>query len=71
MNNSVEIQKVDPVFITVKQMAEFLGISTWVAYQILNDGAVDSRYIGRSRKVVIESLRQYARNLPTEPAEAS
>lgn len=61
----------DPIFVSVKQMAQMLGLSTWVAYTILNEQQVKSRYVGRRRLVELKSLREYAANLPEYPAEES
>ena len=59
---------IDPIFVSVKDAAKALGISTWAMYQLLDDedDPVESRYKGARRLVVVESLRNYASNLPTE-----
>lgn len=64
--------KIEPLFTSVKDAAQALGVSTWQMYQLLDDEArpVDSRYLGRKRLVVVESLRQYAANLPQERESA-
>ena len=54
-----------PVLVSVKQAAQMLGISPWSCYQLLDEGAIVSRYIGRRRLVEVESLRAYAQALPT------
>ena len=59
-----------PIFISVKQAAQMLGISPWSCYQLLDSGAVDSRYHGRRRLVRVESLHKYAAGLPTVPESA-
>lgn len=56
----------EPIFISVKQAAQMLGISIWVTRRLLDDGVIDSRYQGRRRLVSVESLREYAANLPME-----
>lgn len=61
-----------PILVSVKQAAQMLGISTWSCYQLLDDNEkrkapIESRYIGRRRLVVLESLKKYAAELPTEP----
>lgn len=68
-----QVGSIDPIFISVKQAAEALGVSTWQLYQTLNDEnpPIESRYFGRRRLVVVESLRRYAASLPTERPEAS
>jgi len=63
---------IDPIFISVKQAAYALGISPWSCYQLLDTQQIDSRYQGRRRLVVVESLKKYAANLPSFPdADAS
>jgi excisionase family DNA binding protein len=59
-----------PIFVTVKQAADMLAISPWSMYQLLDDGSVDARYMGRRRLVSVASLREYAEGLPNEPASA-
>lgn len=59
-------ENLQPIFISVKQAAQMLGISPWSTYQLLDDRAVESRYHGRRRLVVLDSLREYAENLPRE-----
>jgi excisionase family DNA binding protein len=64
---------IEPIFVSVKQAAQALGISPWTCYQLLDDKKIVSRYHGRRRLVDVASLREYARNLPTEadPSERS
>ena len=61
-----ETKGIDPIYVSVKQAAQALGVSTWVCYQLLDDNAIDSRYIGRRRLVRVDSLRAYADELPTK-----
>lgn len=58
---------IDPIFVSVKQAAQALNVSTWVCYQLLDEKKIDSRYHGRRRLVSVDSLREYARNLPKVP----
>lgn len=58
---------IDPIFVSVKEAAKALNLSPWVCYQLLDRGAIESRYQGRRRLVLVESLREYANNLPTYP----
>ena len=62
----------EPIFISVKKAAEMIGVKPWTFWnQILNDPdcTIDTRYFGRRRLVVLQSLREYAANLPTERQE--
>ena len=63
---------IEPIFISVKEAAVALGISTWAMYQMLDDESrpIDSRYKGTRRLVSVKSLREYAENLPTERPQA-
>lgn len=63
--------QIDPIFVSVKDAAAALGLSTWQTYQLLDAQKIESRYQGRRRLVVVESLREYARNLPTEAPGAA
>jgi hypothetical protein len=57
----------EPLLISVAEMRSMLGISKNYAYTILDQGLIESRYIGRRRLVVLESLRAYVAALPREP----
>lgn len=46
-----------------------LDTTPWSIYQLLDDGKIESRYDGRRRKVFLTSVEEYAKGLPTEPAE--
>ena len=61
----------DPIFVSVKETAHMLGLTEWTVYELLNQQAIESRYKGRRRLVVLKSLREYAANLPTEPDSAA
>lgn len=54
----------DALFVSVKEAARILGLSTWSIYQKLDAQEIASRYDGRKRLVVMESLREYAAGLP-------
>jgi hypothetical protein len=64
---------IEPIFVSVKEAAQALGVSTWALYELLDDEArpIDSRYKGRRRLVSVKSLREYAESLPVERPEAS
>ena len=60
---------IDPMYVSVEEAANFLALKKWAMYQLLDKGEVESRYKGRRRLVVTESLRKYGENLPTEREE--
>lgn len=57
----------DPIFISVKEAARLLNLTTWTVYKLLDEKAIDSRYSGKRRLVVLESLRTFADTLPEYP----
>lgn len=62
---------VEPIFVSVKDAARLLGgISPFVVYQLLDRGQIASQYQGRRRLVLLKSLREYAKNLPSTPESA-
>ena len=73
MQNITPRTGLEPIFVSVKDAAAALGLSTWQMYQLLDDEArpIDSRYQGRRRLVSVESLRKYADTLPSERAESA
>ena len=61
--------KIDPISISVKDAAAALGVSPITIYRLCDQQVIESRYQGRKRLVFVESLREYAANLPvTAPA---
>lgn len=56
-----------PIFISVKEAARLIGLTTWSMYQLLDKQAVKSQYHGRRRLVRYDSLRDYADGLPEYP----
>lgn len=61
-----QVAALPPIFISVEQAAKMLGVSKWLTYQLLDEGAMEDRYIGRRRLVDVKSLYRYAAGLPTE-----
>lgn len=59
--------EVAPIFVSVKDAAQMLGLTAWSVYQLLDKQAIESRYHGRRRLVKVESLREYAESLPSQP----
>lgn len=62
---------IPPIFVSVKEAARALSVSPFTIYELLDAKEIESRYKGRRRLVVVDSLRAYAANLPTERAEES
>ncbi|MFD7157924.1 helix-turn-helix domain-containing protein [Kribbella sp. WER1] len=56
----------DAVLVSTKETARLLGLSRNHVYELLDQGAIDSRYIGRRRLVVMTSLREFISGLPAE-----
>jgi excisionase family DNA binding protein len=55
--------EIDPIYVSVKEAARILGVSTWLMYQKLDAQAIESRYEGRKRLVSYASLKAYAGSL--------
>lgn len=62
---------IEPIFISAKDAATALGITTWSVYQLLNAQVIKSQYHGRRRLVRVDSLREYANSLPAERPDES
>jgi excisionase family DNA binding protein len=56
------------IFVTPLEASQTLAISRSQVYDLLNRGVIDSRFFGRRRLVVLDSLREFADNLPSERA---
>lgn len=56
----------DAIFISTKETARLLGMSRNHVYDLLDEQAIESRYIGKRRLVVVASLREFIAGLPTE-----
>lgn len=66
------MSQITPIFVSVKDAAQMLGLTTWSVYKLLDEQKIKSQYHGRRRLVVVESLREYAESLPTTaPAESA
>lgn len=57
--------EITPIFISVKETAKLLSLTTWSVYQLLNAGEIVSQYQGKRRLVRLDSVHEYADNLPT------
>jgi len=55
-----------PELLTVAEVAAILRISKMTAYRLVTGGALESRRIGNSYRVLAESLRSYL--VPVQPA---
>lgn len=61
--------EIQPIFVSVKDAARLLGLTTWSVYKLLDEQKITSRYHGRRRLVLVDSLREYADSLPDVPPE--
>ena len=59
------MSQITPIFVSVKDAAHMLGLTTWSVYKLLDDKQIKSQYHDRRRLVSVESLREYADGLPT------
>lgn len=62
-----QVGRIDPIFVSVKDAAAALGVSTWQMYQLVSgdDAVIDARRAGKRVLVSVEALREYAANLPS------
>ncbi|WP_370291536.1 helix-turn-helix domain-containing protein [Nocardioides sp.] len=58
----------DRIFISAAEAAAVLNITTWSIYRLLDSGEIESRYFGRRRLVVRESVQRFAASLPDTAA---
>lgn len=61
--------RIEPIFVTVKEAAEALGLQTYRVYELLNTGEIAGRYDKSKRLVSVASLREFAEGLPSEPPQ--
>lgn len=55
----------DPIFVSVKEAAHLLNLTTWTVYKLLDAQEIASQYEGRRRLVRYASVVEYADGLPT------
>lgn len=52
-------------YVSVKWAADYLGgVTTWTVYRLCDEKQIESRYLGKRRLVLLESLKEYAAGLP-------
>jgi len=56
----------DRLIVSVADMAAMLGIGRRTAYELLDAGHMECRYIGRRRFVTVASIEAFVASLPTE-----
>jgi excisionase family DNA binding protein len=56
----------EPLLLTVDEVAKMLRIGRTVAYQLMQKGEIHSVKIGRNRRVVASSIRDYVMRLRDE-----
>lgn len=66
-------EELEPVNVSVQVAARLIGVTPWSIYQLLNDPdcPLQSGYFGKRRLITLESVRQFANNLPTERPEVT
>lgn len=55
------------LLVSIPECAQMLGLSLAYVRTLLDDRTIDSRYEGRRRLVVVESMRDYVAGLPQAP----
>ncbi|MEV6272686.1 excisionase family DNA-binding protein [Kribbella sp. NPDC051936] len=56
------------ILMTVEQAAKALSVGRTQMFKLIADGSVQSVLIGRSRRVSVDAIREYARKLETSAA---
>lgn len=62
------MKTVDPIAVDLRTACELLSLSDRRVRELLNKGAIDSRYEGRKRLVSYASLKAYFQSLPLDPS---
>lgn len=65
------MSQITPIFVSVKEAARILGLTTWSVYKLLDNREIKSQYHGRRRLVSVTSLHEYAEGLPTTAPESA
>ena len=58
--------RLEPMFVTVKEAAEFLGLQPWRIYELLDGKDIVGKYDKSKRLVLVSSLREWGENLSDE-----
>lgn len=58
--------QVQPMALTVQQLAQALGIGQAFAWELVGRGVIPSVKIGKCRRVTVEALAEYLRGLEAE-----
>lgn len=57
-----------PIFLSIKDAAQVLGVSPWSIRRLLDDKTIAETWIGGRRLVVLRSLEEYAARIAEESA---
>lgn len=50
----------DPIFVSIREAARLLGLSRSRVYELLNEGALETKKVGVRRLVRVSSIREFA-----------
>lgn len=56
------------ILLTIPETCRALKVSRTKVYQLLSDGSLSSKFIGRSRRIPLEEIQRYVRQLPNRSA---
>lgn len=64
---------IEPIFVSVKEAAAILGLSTWEVYDLTSgdEPKIAVRFHGKRKLVSVASLREFADSLADRRPEAS
>lgn len=66
--SSPEEVTVRPLFLSIKDAAQVLGVSAWTVRRLMDEKTIAETWIGQRRLVVLKSLEEYAASLTGETA---
>ena len=58
------------IFVSLREMAEMLGIGTTKANELLRDGAIESVRLGRKRLIPVDAVTAFSNGLRERQARA-
>lgn len=50
----------DPIFVSIAEAGRMLGLGKTSLYELIGEGKLETKQIGRRRLVLVSSIRQFA-----------
>ena len=61
---TIEIAPPSKILFSINEAKEILGCGRDKIYELMNNGSLDNRQMGYRRKIVAQSVYDYAKSLP-------